>query len=52
MSGKNISIATSHQGPTDPAELEAFLDGLLGKEMEDYHIVGAAVSVVKDGKAS
>jgi CubicO group peptidase (beta-lactamase class C family) len=38
------------QGPTDPAELEAFLDKLLGREMEKHHIAGAAVSVVKDGK--
>lgn len=38
------------QGPSDPTELEAFLDGLLGKEMEENHIAGAAVSVVKDGK--
>lgn len=38
------------QGPTDPAELEAFLDELLRKEMEEYHIAGAAVSVVKDGE--
>ena len=38
------------QGPTDPAELEAFLDKLLGREMEKHHIAGAAVSVVKDGE--
>jgi CubicO group peptidase (beta-lactamase class C family) len=37
-------------GPTNPAELEAFLDKLLEEEMEEYHIAGAAVSVVKDGK--
>ena len=37
-------------GPTDPIELEAFLDKLLGQEMADNHIAGAAVSVVKDGK--
>jgi CubicO group peptidase (beta-lactamase class C family) len=48
---KNVSIAPSQeQGPTDPAELEAFLDELLRKEMEGNHIAGAAVSVVKDGK--
>jgi CubicO group peptidase (beta-lactamase class C family) len=38
------------QGPTDPAEMEAFLDEELGREMEKHHIAGAAVSVVKDGK--
>src|SRR5215216_1622028 len=37
-------------GPTDPAELEAFLDEELGREMEKHHIAGAAVSVVKDGE--
>src|SRR5512139_4045166 len=49
--GENRPIAPPQgQGPTDPAELEAFLDELLGSEMEEYHIAGAAVSVVKDGK--
>lgn len=50
-SGNNVSTAPSlPQGPTDPAELETFLDGLLATEMEENHIAGAAVSVVKDGK--
>lgn len=49
--GGDASTAPSQQqGPTDPAELEAFLDKLLGREMEKRHIAGAAVSVVKDGK--
>ena len=48
--GRNGSPASSQQGPTDPAELEAFLDELLASEMEEYHIAGAAISVVKDGK--
>jgi CubicO group peptidase (beta-lactamase class C family) len=38
------------QGLSDPAELEAFLDELFAKQMEEYHIAGAAVSVVKDGE--
>jgi len=47
----NASIASSpSQGPTNPAELEAFLDELMAKDMEEYHIPGAAVSVVKDGQ--
>ena len=37
-------------GPTDPAELEAFLDDLMAKDMEEHHIAGAAVSVVKGGE--
>jgi CubicO group peptidase (beta-lactamase class C family) len=41
---------TQGQGPTDPAELEAFLDDLLAQEMQENHIAGAAISVVKDGK--
>ena len=51
--GDSSSISVleqEEQGPTDPAELEAFLDELLAKDMEEYHIAGAAVSVVKDGK--
>src|SRR5215217_4096044 len=49
--GRNVSTAASQQqGPTDPAELEAFLDKELGSEMEKHHIAGVAVSVVKDGK--
>jgi CubicO group peptidase (beta-lactamase class C family) len=51
VSPRKATIAPFHVfGPTDPAELEAFLDGLIGKEMEEYHIAGAAVSVVKDGR--
>ena len=49
--GRNVPTAPSQQqGPTDPAEMEAFLDKELGREMEKHHIAGAAVSVVKDGK--
>jgi hypothetical protein len=46
--GRDVSTAPSQgQSPTDPAELEAFLDELLGKEMEEFHIAGAAVSASK-----
>jgi CubicO group peptidase (beta-lactamase class C family) len=46
----NVRAAPSPpQGPTDPAELEAFLDGLLAKQMEENHIPGAAVAVVRNG---
>ena len=49
--GEYVSPATSQeQGPTDPAEMEVFLDNLLAQEIEENHIAGAAVSVVKDGK--
>ena len=50
-SGRHVLTAPSQAaGPTDRAELEAFLDKLLGQEMAENHIAGAAVSVVKDGK--
>ena len=45
-----LTAPSQGQGPTDPAEMESFLDDLLEKEMEEYHIPGAAISVVKDGK--
>jgi len=38
------------QGPTDPQELEVFIDGVMAAQMEAYHIPGATISVVKDGK--
>lgn len=47
----SLSTATSRQeGPTDPSELEAFLDDLFARQMAEHHIAGAAVSVVKDGR--
>ncbi len=50
-SGRNVPAAPSQaQDPSDPAELEAFLDDFFARAMEDYHIAGAAVAVVKDGK--
>lgn len=50
-SGKNESVASSQAlGPTDPAEMETFMDGLFTKDMAEHHIAGAAVAVVKDGK--
>jgi CubicO group peptidase (beta-lactamase class C family) len=43
------SVSTHPAGPQDPAELAVFLDGLLGGLMEERHIPGAVVLVVKDG---
>lgn len=49
--GRNVPVGLSqNQGPTDPAEMEAFLDDLFAKDMEEYHIAGAAVAVVEDGQ--
>jgi CubicO group peptidase (beta-lactamase class C family) len=45
----NSSLAIdSAAGLTDPAELEAFMDGLVEAQLEAYHIPGATVAVVKD----
>lgn len=38
------------QGPTDAAELEAFMDGLLSSQLDSNHVPGAIVVVVKDGE--
>ena len=40
----------SVNGPTDPRELEKFLDAILTEQMEKQHIPGAAFIFVKDGK--
>jgi CubicO group peptidase (beta-lactamase class C family) len=49
--GKNIPVMFAQaQGPTDAAEMEAFMDGWFSQQMEVNHIAGAAVAVVKDGK--
>jgi CubicO group peptidase (beta-lactamase class C family) len=36
------------RGPSDPAEIEAFIDGLMTVYMRDKHIAGAMVAVVRD----
>jgi CubicO group peptidase (beta-lactamase class C family) len=38
------------RGPTDPAELEAFLDGVMEIQLAQHNSAGAVVSVVKDGE--
>jgi len=48
--GEKPAAAAPLQGPVDAAEMEAFLDELLKSEMEENHIAGAAVSVVRDGR--
>jgi CubicO group peptidase (beta-lactamase class C family) len=44
------SALAQTDGPSDPVELEDFLDNEITAELNDYHIPGAAVSVVKDGQ--
>ena len=43
-------LASDNPGPTDPAEIEAFLDQLFIQQMEDYHFAGITAVVVKDGQ--
>src|SRR3989304_5724684 len=43
-------VATQPLGPTDPREMEAFLDDFITAQLEEDHIPGATVSVVKDGE--
>jgi CubicO group peptidase (beta-lactamase class C family) len=38
------------QGPTDPQELETFLDAFFAEQMEILHIPGAVFILVKDGE--
>lgn len=37
-------------GPSDPAEVEAFVDGLVAAQLDAYRIAGASVAVVRDGE--
>ena len=39
------ALAAPSSGPTDPAELEAFLDGFFARNMAEHHIAGAAIAV-------
>jgi CubicO group peptidase (beta-lactamase class C family) len=45
-----VGEAPGPRGPTDPAEIEAFLDGLMSAQMADHDVAGATVSVVRDGR--
>ena len=37
-------------GPSDPQEVEAFVDAFMAEKMAERHIPGAAIVVVKDGE--
>jgi hypothetical protein len=43
--------ATNQEGPDDPQELEAFLDGFFAGQMEKLHIPGVVFVLVKDGES-
>lgn len=44
------SFVSPPVGPSDPHELERFLDQVLGEQLATRHIPGATISVVKDGR--
>jgi CubicO group peptidase (beta-lactamase class C family) len=44
------AAAPAAKDPGDAVELEAFLDELMARDMEEQHIAGAVVAVVKDGE--
>jgi CubicO group peptidase (beta-lactamase class C family) len=46
----SASSSPSPAGPSDPKELEAFIDGIMAAHLEANHIAGATISVVKDGQ--
>ena len=41
-------VAAPRRGPTDPAEVAAYLDGLMTSYLREHHIAGATVAVVRD----
>jgi CubicO group peptidase (beta-lactamase class C family) len=45
-----LSKPQDPRGPDDPAELGVFLDDLVAARMEEEHIPGTAIVVVKDGE--
>lgn len=47
--GRIAAVDSIRRGLTDPRELEAFVDGVIGAQMEAYGLVGAAAAAVKDG---
>lgn len=49
VSAARPAAAPKHN-PADPAELEAFFDGVLLTQLESKHIAGATIAVVADGE--
>lgn len=46
----SVTSTTSLNGPSDPAEVEAFLDGVMPVNLAKYNVPGATVAIVKDGR--
>jgi CubicO group peptidase (beta-lactamase class C family) len=47
---QDATTARAQLGPGDPAELEAFLDGVMAAHLPDKRIAGATISVVRNGE--
>jgi CubicO group peptidase (beta-lactamase class C family) len=47
---EEVAIASAALGPTDPAELETFIDGMMAAHMPSRHVPAATISIVKDGE--
>lgn len=45
-----LPVTANAEGPGDPAELEAFLDGFFVSAMEQYRVPGLVFVMVKDGR--
>jgi len=45
-----VGVPPVQPGPTDPIELEAFLDGVISAQLTAYHLPGATVAIVKNGE--
>ena len=50
MLGMAQPAAAQGYSPSDPAELEMFLDGYIAEKMDTYHIPGVVITFVKDGE--
>jgi len=49
FTSNQATAVTSQSGPTDPLELEAFLDAYFAEQMSALHVPGATFVLVKDG---
>jgi CubicO group peptidase (beta-lactamase class C family) len=47
---ETVPYPARQEGPTDPAELEAFVDAFFAEQMEVSHLPGAVFVLVKDGE--
>jgi CubicO group peptidase (beta-lactamase class C family) len=48
-SGLTASATHNLQGPTDPAEIESYLNQLFGQQMDEFHLAGITAVLVKRG---